>query len=149
MSSRIVLAPVANIANHLAIAGDRLLICDKFKDLASAHILLAQSPGAELAHFIIDGVLNADGTIVLLLGAADPEERDGDCKVLSVARLINDHEIEIADESFSKRIQEIAEDAVLGTTTGENNLARIESVLGNLRVVDWDDFSIPKTAQLT
>jgi hypothetical protein len=128
-------------------SGTRFLIDDRFKDRDAfrdkdhALVVLKDEPTGDLELCRVDGILNLDGQVILLLGSADPEDLEGPIHSFYIVRLIDETTVELAEEELVKRIQEIAEEAI--AFDRKQNLARVESVLGRLRVFDHSSEVMP------
>jgi len=131
MNREIQLANYMMIGSVVAMSGHQLRLDDKFKrDGEALCVVRDEASGSDL-HRMIDGILNLDGNVLLLLGSADPEDRESKSRTFTVAKLIAPDMLEVCEESLLKRIQAVGEDAL--AQERNINLARIESVLGALR----------------
>lgn len=119
------------VGGRAAMSGERFLIEDKFVDRDIPFCQLFDEQSRELNLFILSGILNLDGQIVLLLDTADPEDRESEYQTYSVVRLLSPTTVELVEEDLTKRIQQVAE-AALGLTR-EENLALMIQYLGPLR----------------
>lgn len=134
MNLEIQLANYMMIGSVVAMSGHQLRLDDTFKrDGEAVCVVRDEASGYDL-HRTIDGILNLDENVVLLLGSADPEDRESKFRTFTVAKLIAPDMLEVCEESLLKRIQAVSEDALAQERSV--NLARIESVLGALRADD-------------
>ena len=134
MNLEIQLANYMMIGSVVAMSGHQLRLDDTFKrDGEAVCVVRDEASGYDL-HRTIDGILNLDENVVLLLGSADPEDRESKFRTFTVAKLIAPDMLEVCEESLLKRIQAVGEDALAQERSV--NLARIESVLGALRADD-------------
>ena len=141
MDFRVELTHHSALGRRISSSGARFLIDDKFKDEDRALCLLHDEPTGALELTVVDGILNLDGQLILLLGTADPEELESAVETFYVMRLIDQTTVELVEGDLVKRIQEIAEAAI--ELDRKDNLARVESVLGTLRVFDHSSEVVP------
>lgn len=133
----------AAVGPRLSFSPERFRIHDKFKDGELALLLLHDEASGRLELFIVDGILNLNGRIVLLLGSAEPEDRESSSRSYAVFNLHSDSVVEIEEEGLVNRIADVAEEAVLLNRI--DNLARVESVLGQLRVFEHGKEVVPSS----
>ncbi len=100
------------IGSRLAESGERFLIEDKFNDEEVALCQLHDEGSGDLALFIMSGILNLDDQIILLLGSANPEDRESPFQTYFVVRVLSPKLVELVEESFTARIYPVAEAAV-------------------------------------
>lgn len=141
MKKEVHLPPYMMIGSRIAKSGDRLLIDDKFKDRDRALCLLHDDSTGALLLCIIDGILNLDGNTVLILGTSDPEEMESEYQSYFVVKLVSPTAVELLEEKLIESISEIVEEAI--EINRQENLLRVESVFGTLRVFDFSTESVP------
>ena len=101
LNHKVHLAHYLVIGGRPKMSGERFLIEDKFRDREIALCQLHDEPSGALELFILSGILNLDGQIVLLLGSAEPEDRESPVHTYSVVRLISPTSVELVEESLT------------------------------------------------
>jgi hypothetical protein len=113
------------IGSRLASSGERFLIEDKFNDEDIAFCQLHDESSGDLALFVMSGILNLDGQIILLLGSANPEDRESPFQTYFVVRVLSQSLVELVEENFTARIYPVAEAAIeLDRKENQNLLAQ-------------------------
>jgi hypothetical protein len=100
------------IGDRAGMSGERFKIVDRFTDRANTLCQLYDEISDSRALFFLSGIMNLDGQTILLLGSPSPEDRESEFQTYSVVRLLSSELVELVEESFTKRIQPVAEMAI-------------------------------------
>jgi hypothetical protein len=136
------LAPYIPVGCYLGSPGDQFLIDDKFKDGTRALCLLHHELSGSLLLCIVDGILNLNGSTVLILGTSDPEDLlESTFNTFFALKLVSPTVVELVEEKLSESIYDIVQESF--ELDRKENLARVESVFGTLRIFQHGEERVP------